>query len=449
MKRSRILAAVVAASTLVALAGCSSSGSNDGKTIKVAYQDFGSDLMSVFMNKAKKGFEAANPGEKVTLVPIKAAENDYYTKLALMNRSASTAPDVLYEDTFLIRSDAQAGYLEPLDSYVKKWADWSQFFDNAKDAGKGDDGKIYGVSMGTDTRGLWYNKEIFAKAGLPTDWKPKTWADVMDAAKTIKSKVPGVTPINIFSGKAGGEASSMQGFEMLLYGASKDGLYDASSGKWITGSQAFTDSLKVLKDVYQGGLGPSQEITSDTNYQNIVTSQLLPEGKLAINLDGSWVSNTWQSTGAKPWADWNKVMGTAPMPTQNGDDPGSISMSGGWTLSMGAKSKAKDEAFKFITYALNKDNSLDFAIKLSQIPVRKDVAADPAYAKANPTSEFFSSLVAVTKFRPATPDYSKISNGIQVAMESVMTGQQSPAEAAKAYDDTVVGIVGKDKTESE
>ena len=76
MKRSRILAAAVAASTLVALAGCSSSGSSDGKTIKVAYQDFGSDLMSVFMNKAKKGFEAANPGEKVTLVPIKAAEND-------------------------------------------------------------------------------------------------------------------------------------------------------------------------------------------------------------------------------------------------------------------------------------------------------------------------------------------------------------------------------------
>ena len=449
MKRSRILAAVVAASTLVALAGCSSSGSSDGKTVKVAFQDFGSDLMSVFMKKAKKGFEAANPGDKVVLVPIKAAENDYYTKLALMNRSASTAPDVLYEDTFLIRSDAQAGYLEPLEPYVKKWADWSQFFDNAKDAGKGDDGKIYGVSMGTDTRGLWYNKEIFAKAGLPTDWKPKTWADVLDAAKTIKSKVPGVTPINIFSGKAGGEASSMQGFEMLLYGASKDGLYDASSRKWIVGSQAFTDSLQMLKDVYQGGLGPSQEITSDTNYQNIVTSQLLPEGKLAINLDGSWVSNTWQSGGAKPWADWNTVMGTAPMPTQNGDDPGSISLSGGWTLAMGSKSKAKDEAFKFISYALNKENSLDFAIQLSQIPVRKDVAADPSYAKANPTSEFFSSLVAVTKFRPATPDYSKISNGIQVAMESVMTGQQSPAEAAKAYDETVVGIVGKDKTKSE
>src|SRR3954468_12513578 len=115
MKRSRILAAAVAASTLVALAGCSSSGSGDGKTIKVAYQDFGSDLIDTFMKGVKKDYEAANKGEKVTLVPIKAAENDYYTKLSLMNRSASTAPDVLYEDTFLIRSDAQAGYLEPLD----------------------------------------------------------------------------------------------------------------------------------------------------------------------------------------------------------------------------------------------------------------------------------------------------------------------------------------------
>ena len=142
MKRSRVLAAAVAAAALVALAGCSSSSGGDGKTIKVAFQDYGSDIMSNFMNKAKTDFEKANPGSKITLVPIKAAENDYYTKLALMNRAATTAPDIMSEDTFLIRADAQAGYLAPLDSYVSKWSDWSNFFDNAKDAGKGDDGKV-------------------------------------------------------------------------------------------------------------------------------------------------------------------------------------------------------------------------------------------------------------------------------------------------------------------
>jgi len=57
MKRSRVMAAAVAAAALVALAGCSSSsGGGDGKTIKVAFQDFGSDIMANFMNKAKTDF---------------------------------------------------------------------------------------------------------------------------------------------------------------------------------------------------------------------------------------------------------------------------------------------------------------------------------------------------------------------------------------------------------
>ncbi len=51
-----------------------------------------------------------------------------------------------------------------------------------------------------------------------------------------------------------------------------------------------------------------------------------------------------------------------------------------------------------------------------------------------------------TNFRPATSDYSQVSNAIQVAMESVMTGQQTPAEAAKVYDQSVEQVVGKDNT---
>ena len=53
----------------------------------------------------------------------------------------------------------------------------------------------------------------------------------------------------------------------------------------------------------------------------------------------------------------------------------------------------------------------------------------------------------VTHFRPATTDYSRISNAITVAMESVMTGQQTPEEAAAAYDQALVGIVGEDGTQ--
>lgn len=441
MKRVLTAVAVVACAA-AALTGCSAGGGSGDKEIKVAYQKFGTfTQMDDLMKSVKKQYEAAHKGVSVKLIPIQAVENDYYTKLSLMNRAAATAPDVLYEDTFLIKSDADAGYLAPLDSYVSKWGDWGKFPDNAKQAGQGEDGKLYGVSMGTDTRGLWYNKELLKKAGVDVPWQPKSWQDVLDAAKKIKAAEPGVIPINVYSGKAQGEASTMQGFEMLLYGT-KNTLYNTDTKKWISGSKGFTDSLQFIKDVYQGGLGPTPQQALDTNVGTTITSDWIPNGKLAIDLDGSWQSGTWLKTGAAPWPDWSKVMGTAPMPTQNGVAPGSTSMSGGWTLALGSKSKNKDAAWNFIKLALNQKNSLDYDISASQIPVREDVANDPKYTSSNPTSTFFSSLVKVTHFRPATSDYAKVSNAIQVAMEAVMTGQESPEAAAKDYDAALVKAVG-------
>jgi multiple sugar transport system substrate-binding protein len=450
------LAVVVAGTAALALgaAGCGGSGGGSGggasgsKTIKVAYEKFGTFVqMDQHMQKVKTEFEQANPGSSVQLIPIAAAENDYYTKLNLMQRSPKTAPDVVYEDTFLINSDIQAGYLAPLDSYLQKWADWQQFPDSAKAAVTGVDGKVYGVPMGTDTRALWYNKTLFRKAGLPVPWQPKTWNDVLIAARTVKSKLPGVIPLNVYSGKPAGEASTMQGFEMLLYGT-QDKLYDKTSQKWISSSKGFTDALDFVKSVYQEGLGPSPQQALDPNVGSIVSGQWLPQGKLAIDLDGSWLPSTWIKGGPAPWPEWNTVMGTTMMPTQNGQPPGGTSMSGGWALSVTSKAQNPSLAFGLVSTALNKDNSLAYDIAAGQIPVRKDVAADPKYLSSNPTAAFFGKLVDITTFRPALPVYPRVSDQIQVAMESVMTGQASPQQATSTYGDAVKGIVGPDKVQS-
>jgi len=76
--------------------------------------------------------------------------------------------------------------------------------------------------------------------------------------------------------------------------------------------------------------------------------------------------------------------------------------------------------------------------------VRNDVAADSKYQSTNPTTAFFTGLVPVTQYRPAYAEYPKVSDAIQVAMEAVITGQSSPADAAKAYTETLKGIVGSD-----
>ena len=124
-------------------------------------------VMDSFSPTSRSSSRRTNPGKKVELVPIKAPDSEYYTKVQQMLRSPKTAPDLVYEDTFLINSDITSGYLKPLDAYLADWEDWDQFIDTAKTAAKAEDGKTYGIPDGTDTRGLWFDKAIFEKAGLP------------------------------------------------------------------------------------------------------------------------------------------------------------------------------------------------------------------------------------------------------------------------------------------
>ncbi|SOD83617.1 extracellular solute-binding protein [Streptomyces sp. Ag109_G2-15] len=210
----RPTAATPTAATLIALTlaataltACGNGSGSSPNTLKVSFKqstDNSIKVMDTYLADMKKEFEKKYPGKKVELVPIKAPDSEYYTKLQQMLRSPRTAPDLVYEDTFLINSDITSGYLKPLDPYLAKWPDWQQFIDTAKNAAKGEDGKTYGVPDGTDTRGLWFDKRVFRQAGLPTTWQPKTWDDILSAARIIKKKVPGVTPPQRLHRQAGG-----------------------------------------------------------------------------------------------------------------------------------------------------------------------------------------------------------------------------------------------------
>ncbi|MEW2403223.1 extracellular solute-binding protein [Streptomyces sp. NPDC046862] len=452
--RTRPTALLTTLVALAALTACGGGSGSDANTLKVSFKqstDNSVRVMDTFLAGVKKQFEKENPGKKVELVPIKAPDSEYYTKVQQMLRSPKTAPDLVYEDTFLINSDITSGYLKPLDPYLAKWKDWEQFIDSAKTAAKAEDGKTYGIPDGTDTRGLWFDKDIFAKAGLPSDWQPKTWEDVLSAARTVKRKVPGVTPLNVYTGKPAGEAATMQGFEMLLYGTGdgtgsgtgdgkSDPLYDRASRKWIAGSQGFKDALGFVETVYKEKLGPDVSVALDPNIQTIVRGDLLPKGKLAIDLDGSWLPQDWQKGAGHEWPTWSKELGLAYMPTQHGQAPGKVSMSGGWTWAIPAKAANPDLAFEFIKTMQTKSNAQKWYIANSGIAVREDVAEDPEYVKAQPGIKFFTDLVPSTHYRPAYPAYPKVSTAVQEAMEGVTTGDVSVEEAARGYDDTLKSV---------
>jgi len=414
-----------------------------GGVITVVYQIQGNpSWVEVLVNKVAPEFAAKYPGWTIKGEPItNPAENAYYTKLALMNGSASTAPDVMYEDTFLVNSDVTAGYLAPLNSYVSKWSGWKEFSPAAQDAAKSTNGNIYGVSMGTDTRGLYYNKVVFAKAGLPVPWHPTTWAQVLAAAAKIKATEPGVTPMNVYGGTGQGEGSTMQGFEMFLYGTN-NWLWDSAHAKWEQAGAGFEAALNEYAQIYHtNNLGPSVQTALGTTTWQTVQQGLMPTNKLGIDLDGSWVVGTYIPGGAKPWPGYAQDLGVAPMPTENGQGPGHVSMSGGWLLSVGSHAPNKQMAFNFISLALDQQNSLWYDIHASQVASRLDVASAPTY-KARPITAQFATFVPFTHFRPAFSAYPKLSTEIQEITGEVMTGQETPAQGAAAYNKYLIATVG-------
>lgn len=414
--------------------------------ITITYRDDGvgaDGFMYKQMVAAGEVLTAAQPNITVNVSPIQASEGDYFAKIALALQSADTAPDVVTEDTFMLPSDVKAGYLHPLTDYVAEWEDWDIFYDSLKQGVSGEDGLVYGVPYNTDTRGLYYNQEIFEQAGIATPWEPKNWEDILTAAKAIRDNVGGdVVPIWFNSGIATGEATSMQTYEMLLYGTGER--LQADDGKWIVSSPGILDTLKWIDSVYEEKLGPPLSQVLNGQGSNNASRIYMPTGKLGIQLDGSWITGNYKETGQSPWPEYVDKLKIAQMPTQNGDDGGTITLAGGWGYSIPANSQHKDEAWEFIKVIANKDFMFDRAISESSMTSRQDVAETEEYSNVPIMSEM-TAFLDTAAFRPKNENYPQVSTAIQTMVESVVTGTD-PETAMATYAEAVKRVVGDENT---
>ena len=161
-----------------------------------------------------------------TPITVNAVDNsnvkDAKQQLAL-DLKAGKGADLFSFDGFWLPEFVEGGLLKSLDELVgpeyANWEGWKQIPQSIPNV-SAYNGKLYGIPRGTDVRVIWYNKDILEKAGYPRDtFQPKNWTELLDAAKAIKAKVPGVVPFQLNAGTAMGEASTLQGYTMALLGA--------------------------------------------------------------------------------------------------------------------------------------------------------------------------------------------------------------------------------------
>lgn len=246
MKRPFIglTAAVAALGTTVALSGCGTG--SDRVTLKLVAADYdvaGGESTKTYWADLTAAFEAKNPGIEVE-VQIESW-NDVDRKVAEMVE-AGEAPDIaqigayadyaaadkLYSADQLLSIPVQSNFLGPLTEAGEQ--------------------KLtqYGLPFAASTRLLFYNKELFAEAGIEDE--PKTWADLEEAARQLKAGTDAAYPFALPLGPEEAQAETMM---WLLSGG--DGYTDAVD-KYAIDSQRNIDTFAWLKDhlVEEGLTGP-------------------------------------------------------------------------------------------------------------------------------------------------------------------------------------------------
>jgi len=401
---------------------------------------FPGDPRSDTVNALIHSFVTDQASKGVTINTTVNEPTSGYDDQLLLDFSAGVGPDVFSISPEAIPEYVAADLILPLDDRLAAWDGWSNF-PSGMQLMPSLNGSTYAVMYNTDTRVLFYRKDVFEAAGITLPWHPTSWDDIFAAAQMIKDNVPDVVPMEVESGTIWGEGTTIDGFLMLLSGAGGV-LYDASDGKWIVESPAMLESLQFYSKMFGDGLSAAEPFMQPDPWVYFLQDGIA-KGKVGM---GVVVSVAWDlfapdSTWA-PISNRDEVLGWTPMPARqpgagiNGWDY--VGMGGGWAWAISKTSANADLAWEFVQYMTSADSVSAYAKGVGGIPSRADA----------PTTDFNAAVATdvlpYQSFRPGSADYTRVSEQIQIATEKILLGEATAEEAMAQYATAVEGIVGAD-----
>ncbi|HET8913681.1 MAG TPA: extracellular solute-binding protein [Ktedonobacteraceae bacterium] len=319
--------------SLDALAACGSTTASPASTNVTATIDTlppASNTGAVYVfNQSVKAFEQAYPGEKIEGKNDPYDPSTYFARLAA-GQSEDVKESYFTEPQLLISKHAVAD----ITKLAKSWSIWNSYNPSiASIATDASTGKIYGVPVNAYALGIYYNRKMFAAAGLDPDKPPLTWEDFRAYAKRLTSpSVAGFAETS--TGNQGGWH-----FTNWIYTAGGD-MQSADGTKAMFNSDKGTSVLQLLKDMRF----TDQSMTKQQLFTQADTLQLLATNKVAMVIMAPDQLNTLKSQYQANLADF----GIGPMPQHGGN----AVLTGGNIFIFNPKSSqaAIKAGFDFVTY---------------------------------------------------------------------------------------------------
>ncbi|MGW0788415.1 ABC transporter substrate-binding protein [Streptomyces sp. NPDC002911] len=362
------LTAVVAALGMTAtLSGCGSETGGGDVTLRLVAADYGTgaeNSSEKYWDDVAGKFEKQNPGIEVEVSVYSWKDVD--REVAEMVK-AGEAPDIAQIGAFADYAKADKLYSANEMLAIRTGAN---FLPSLTDAGELE-GNLYGLPFVASTRLLFYNKGLFAEAGLGA---PQTWDDIQSDAAALERrgvKYPFALPL-------GREESQAETLMWLLSGG---GGYTDEVGNYDIDSQANIATLRWLKDdlVGKGLTGP----VAPGKLDRAKAFDAFTKGEVGMLNGHPTLMQEAEKKGVK--------VGMVPLPGIDGPTKGSMGVAD-WM--MGFKQNGhRVEIGKFLDFAYQDANVLAFADQYDLLPVTMSAsAAMETDSKHKPLRPFLSAL---------------------------------------------------------
>ena len=290
---------------------------------------------------------------------------------------------------------------------------------------KAPDGGFYQLPWKSNPVMIFYNKDLFKKAGLDAD-NPKlsTYAEFLDAARKIKSSE--AAPYAIYPAPTSQFFQTQFDF-MPLYAAADQGQVDRHRRQGDVRRPGRDRGRDLLEDHLRRGAGRQGDLQGDS----------FADKKAAMAIVGPWAISVY-----KDKVKW----GSVPVPTKDGMPAAET-----WTFSdaknVGLFTACKNQgtAWEVLKFATSDEQDGALLDKTGQMPLRKDLQTAYAdYFTKNKAYQTFGDQAARTVEVPAGPHTVEMLQTLRDAYtKTVISGEGDLATEFKAAADKVTQLAGQ------
>jgi len=367
-------------------------------------------------------FQQMNPN--ISVEPIYVGWEEYNTKIETMVASGQ-APDCGMINIMDVYRYAAYEALVPLDDVVPA-EQIKQYGESLLDGCKWE-GQLYGLPYACGNFVLVWNKDVFEQAGLDPQTPPKTWDEVIEFSKQIKTNagVPGL-------GVVGTADSSTTNFYQILYHTwSGKPMYDEVAKEPLFTGEEGLEALQFYYDLVH-----THQITVDDplSHSRFDYRPLLRDARIGMTLDGPWPLPIWKEATDFSSPETSRI-GLAKLP--EGPISGySSGPSGNDQLVVFSQTKFRDAAVKMILFASSLKWQKENDILYGYVPARLDEAELEEFQKWY-WQPFVEGLKTAFSVYPKLIQGREFDRIVYEMVQKVLAKQLTPEEALKEADTEV------------